>query len=71
MSSKIIEEKNLTEAQKLELQEQVKSEKTNTYDGEELPNTGETSHPNYALAGLLTVFGGALLIKSKKTKTDN
>ena len=34
MSSKIIEEKDLTKEQKLELEEKVKAEKTNSYEGE-------------------------------------
>ena len=71
MSSKIIEEKDLTEAQKLELEEKVKAEDTASYDGEELPNTGEADSTNYAFAGLLTIFGAVLVFMSKKLKTDN
>lgn len=71
MSSKIIEEKDLTEAQKLELEEKVKAEETSSYDEEELPNTGEADSTNYAAAGLLTIFGAILLFMSKKLKTDN
>ena len=71
MSSKIIEEKDLTEAQKLELEEKVKAEEVNSYDGEELPNTGEADSTNYAFAGLLTIFGAVLVFMSKKLKTDN
>ncbi|CEA03449.1 Gram positive anchor [Jeotgalicoccus saudimassiliensis] len=71
MSSKIIEEKDLTEAQKLELEETVKAEEVNSYDGEELPNTGEADSTNYAFAGLLTIFGTVLVFMSKKLKTDN
>jgi Gram positive anchor. len=71
MSSKIIEEKNLTEAQKLELEQKVKAEQTSSYEGEELPNTGEAESTNYAAAGLLSIFGAALLFMSKKLKTDN
>lgn len=71
MSSKIIEEKNLTEVQKLELEQKVKAEQTTSYDGEELPNTGEADSTNYAAAGLLTIFGAALVFMSKKLKTDN
>ncbi len=71
MSSKIIEEKDLTEAQKLELEEKVKAEEVNSYDGEELPNTGEADSTNYVFAGLLTIFGAVLVFMSKKLKTDN
>lgn len=71
MSSKIIEEKDLTEAQKLELEEKVKAEDTASYDGEELPNTGEADSTNYVFAGLLTIFGAVLVFMSKKLKTDN
>lgn len=73
MSSQIIEEKDLTEAQKLELEEEVKSEQTDAapYDGEELPNTGEADTTNYAFAGLLSIFGAVLVFMSKKLKTDN
>lgn len=71
MSSKIIEEKDLTEAQKLELEEKVKAEEVNSYDGEKLPNTGEADSTNYVFAGLLTIFGAVLVFMSKKLKTDN
>lgn len=71
MSSKIIEEKDLTKEQKLELEEKVKADSTNSYDGETLPNTGEGESTNYIAAGLLSVLGAALLFKSKKLNTDN
>lgn len=71
MSSKIIEEKDLTAEQKLELEEKVKAEQTTSYDAEELPNTGEADSTNYVFAGLLTIFGAVLLFMSKKLKTDN
>src|SRR5699024_11422151 len=71
MSSKIIEEKNSTEAQKLELEQKMKAEQTSSYEGEELPNTGEAKSTNYAAAGLLSILGAALLFMSKKLKTDN
>ena len=71
ISSKIIEEKDLTKEQKLELEEKVKADTTNSYEGEELPNTGEADSTNYAAAGLLTIFGAILVFMSKKLKTDN
>lgn len=71
MSSKIIEEKDLTVQKKLELEEKVKAEQSSSYDREELPNTGEADSTHYAAAVLLTVFGAIFVFISRRLKTDN
>lgn len=71
MSSKIIEEKDLTEEQKLELEEKVKAEETTPHGAKELPDTGDVNTTNYTVVVLLSIFGATLLFMSKKLKTDN
>lgn len=69
MTSKILEEDEMSEEEIFSLEQEIKNETSNTSsDRESLPNTGEANNYNYLYSLMLVIAGGTLFFITKRPR---